>query len=50
MDQHLAFLNIERFRRLLETETDEARRQMIFRLIGEEEVKINVFSDGKNER
>ena len=50
MDQNLAFLNIERFKRLLETETDEARRQMIVRLIGEEEAKIEIFSDGKSER
>ena len=49
MDQNLAFLNIERFKRLLETETDVARRQMIVRLIGEEEIKFKIFSNGKDE-
>jgi hypothetical protein len=41
MDRTIARLNIEHFRRLLENnEIDEAKRQMISRLLGEEEAKL----------
>lgn len=40
MDRTVARLNIERYRQLLATETDEGRRQLLLRLIAEEEVKI----------
>ena len=40
MDRTVAHLNIEHYRRLLEKETDEARRQMLMRLLAEEEAKI----------
>lgn len=40
MDRTVAHLNIEHYRRLLEKETDEARRRTLMRLLAEEEVKI----------
>ncbi|HET7383787.1 MAG TPA: hypothetical protein VFJ59_14520 [Pseudolabrys sp.] len=40
MDKTVARLNIEHYRRLLVKETDEPRRQMLLRLLAEEEAKI----------
>jgi hypothetical protein len=40
MDRTIARLNIEHFRRLLARETDESRRQVIMRLMAEEEAKL----------
>ena len=40
MDRTIARLNIEHFRRLLARETDESRRQVIMRLLAEEEAKL----------
>ena len=40
MDRSVARLNIEHYRRLLATETDEARRQTLLRLLAEEEAKL----------
>ena len=40
MDRTVAHLNIEHYRRLLEKETDEVRRQTLRRLLAEEEAKI----------
>jgi hypothetical protein len=40
MDRSIARLNIEHFRRLLATETDEKRRQTLLRLLAEEEAKL----------
>lgn len=40
MDRSIARLNIEHFRRLLANETDETRRQMLLRLLAEEEAKL----------
>lgn len=40
MDRTVAHLNIEHYRRLLEKETDETRRQTLLRLLAEEEAKI----------
>ena len=40
MDRSVAKLNIEHYRRLLETETDETRRQNLLRLLAEEEAKV----------
>jgi hypothetical protein len=39
VDRAVAHLNIARYRRLLASETDEARRQTILRLLAEEEAK-----------
>lgn len=40
MDRIVASLNIEHYKRLLATETDESRRQMLLRLLAEEEKKL----------
>jgi hypothetical protein len=40
MDRTVARLNIEHYRRLLATESDETRRQVIQRLLAEEEAKL----------
>jgi hypothetical protein len=39
-DKQVAQLNIDRFRELLATETDETKRKMILRLLAEEETKL----------
>jgi hypothetical protein len=44
VDRTVAHMNVEHYRRLLAGETDEARRQVLLRLLAEEEAKIN---DGK---
>lgn len=36
----MAHYNIEHYRRLLAKETDETRRQMLLRLLAEEEAKL----------
>jgi len=41
MDRSVARLNIEHYRRLLATETDESRRKTIVRLLAEEEAKLS---------
>ena len=40
MDRSVARLNVEHYRRLLATETDESRRQTLMRLLAEEEAKL----------
>ncbi len=40
MDKTVADLNIEHFRKLLAVETDPAKRQVIERLLAEEEAKL----------
>ena len=40
MDKKIAQLNIEHFRKRLATETDEATRQTLLRLLAEEEAKL----------
>ncbi len=40
MDRTVAHLNIQHFKKLLESETDPGRRQMIERLLVEEEAKL----------
>ena len=47
MDRTVAHMNVEHYRRLLAVETDEARRQVLLRLLAEEEAKI---SDGQNRK
>ena len=46
MDTFVVSLNVELFRRLLERETDELRRQAIVRLLAQEEAKL-IDLDGK---
>jgi hypothetical protein len=40
IDRTIARLNIEHFRKLLTEEEDEAKRQIIHRLLAEEEAKL----------
>ncbi len=40
MDRTVAHLNIEHYKRLLATETDENKRKMLKKLLGEEEAKL----------
>ena len=40
VDRSVAHLNIVYYKRLLERETDEARRLLLLRLLAEEEAKI----------
>ena len=40
MDQAVARLNIEHYRHLLAGETDDIRRQLLLRLLTEEETKL----------
>jgi hypothetical protein len=40
MDRTVAQLNVEHYRRLLAIETDEARHQVLLRLLAEEEAKL----------
>jgi len=42
MDRTVAHMNVEHYRRLLAVETDEARRQVLLRLLAEEEAKIGI--------
>jgi hypothetical protein len=41
VDRTVAHMNVEHYRRLLAVETDEARRQVLLRLLAEEEAKIS---------
>ena len=51
MDRSVARLNIEHFRKLLATETDEKKRQLLARLLAEEEAKLKKLDeDAKNRR
>jgi hypothetical protein len=40
VDTILARLKIEHYKKLLETDTDEPRRQMVMRLLGEEQARL----------
>ncbi len=50
MDAEIAKANIAHFKKLLETETDEARREVIRRLLAEEESKLDAALKGESER
>ncbi len=41
VDRTVAHMNVEHYRRLLAAETDPARRQVLLRLLAEEEAKIS---------
>ncbi|HWP27674.1 MAG TPA: hypothetical protein VNL39_15190 [Xanthobacteraceae bacterium] len=45
MQRIVALLNIEHFRKRLAEETDEARRQMLQKLLAEEETKLAKMTD-----
>lgn len=40
MDRSVARLDVEHFRQLLASETDEARRKVLLQLLAEEEAKV----------
>jgi hypothetical protein len=50
MDKTVARLNVEHFQKKLETETDEARRQQILRLLAEEEAKLTALETRKERK
>jgi hypothetical protein len=50
MDPAVARLNIEHYRRLLAQEADEKRRELLLRLLAEEEAKFDANHNGRDER
>ena len=50
MERTVARLNIEHFKRLLETETDETKRQTLLRLLAEEEAKLRSLPEPRTEK
>ncbi len=50
LDTTAAHLNIEHYRKLLANETDETRRQMIVRLLAEEEAKLGGLENPTKKR
>jgi hypothetical protein len=50
MDRTVARLNIEHYRKRLAEETDEAKRQVLLRLLAEEEAKLATLSADPRER
>jgi hypothetical protein len=44
MDKTIAQLNVEHFRRLLANETSEEKRQVILKLLAQEEAKLEAFT------
>jgi hypothetical protein len=45
VDRKIAELNIEHFRKLLATETDETKRRTLLRLLAEEEAKLAALTN-----
>ncbi len=45
IERTVTLLNIEHYKKLLENETDEPRRQMLMRLLAEEEAKLRSFAE-----
>jgi hypothetical protein len=45
MDKSIARLNIEHYRKMLASETDGSKRQMLLRLLAEEEGKLAALGD-----
>lgn len=45
MEETVARLNIEHYKQLLAIETDAAKRQILMRLLAEEEAKLRVLSE-----
>jgi hypothetical protein len=50
MERTVARLNIEHYRKLLANETDETRRQMLARLLAEEEAKLARLENPSGQR
>lgn len=47
MDEKIVRLNIEHFRKLLSEDCNESKRQMILRLLSEEEAKLRLIEEAK---
>ncbi len=50
MDELIARLNIEHFRKLLATELDETKRKTVLQLLAEEETKLEAARRNASER
>jgi hypothetical protein len=50
MDKFVARLNVEHYRNKIATETDEAQRQKLLRLLGEEEAKLAAIEAREKEK
>ena len=50
MDRTVARLNIEHYRKLLANETDETKRQLLVRLLEEEEAKVTGLQNPTRKR
>jgi hypothetical protein len=50
MDKFVARLNVEHYRKKIATETDEARRQKLLRLLAEEEAKLAAIEAREKEK
>jgi hypothetical protein len=50
VDRTVARLNIEHYKKLLGTEKDDAKRQMLLRLLAEEEAKVASFLPDETKR
>jgi hypothetical protein len=50
MERAVARLNIEHYKHLLTTETDDAKRQMLMRLLIEEELKLRALPEPKTRK
>jgi len=50
VDQTVARLNIEHYRKLLAHENDESKRQTLLRLLEEEEAKLKAANNSGQER
>jgi hypothetical protein len=47
IERTITRLNIEHYKKLLENETDEPKRQTLLRLLAEEEAKLRSFAESK---
>jgi hypothetical protein len=50
MDRSVARLNMEHFKKLLETEADEKKRQILAQLLSEEEAKLEKANQETKDR
>jgi len=50
MDKFVARLNVEHYRKKIATETDEAPRQKLLRLLAEEEAKLAAIEAREKEK
>lgn len=50
MERSVARLNIEHYKQLLATETDDVKRQTLMRLLAEEEAKLRRLSESESQQ